>query len=196
METELFWSGTFGNEYTQRCQIDPETRKDFWKSAIEYCTPEKVLEVGCNRGHNLIAIQMLAPDIDTYGVDVNGTAVNEARAQGVGAQLASAKSIANIFGSGSMDLVFTAGVLIHVAPDDLQEVMQAMVDTSARYVLAIEYMAEEETEVEYRGHAGKLWKRPFGKLFEGMGLTLLSTGVAGGFDQCEYVLLEKPGVPT
>lgn len=196
MGTEDFWRGTFGTDYTSRNQVDPQTRKEFWQSAMEYMNPLTVLEVGCNRGHNLLCIQSIDSTIECAGIDVNTTAVNEARQQGIEAQEGEASRVANIFGHGSKDLVFTAGVLIHIAPADLAEVMQAIIDTSARYVLAVEYAADEEEEVEYRGHKGKLWKRPFGKLYQEMGLTLLSTGVAGGFDHCTYWMLEKPGAPT
>ena len=190
--TEQFWSGAFGNEYLQRCRVDWESRKPFWQSAVEYCTPGSALEVGCNAGWNLQAIQSVDSSIELYGVDVNATAVEEARQQGFEAQCTSAVTIAGLFDPGSIDLVFTCGVLIHVAPEDLDSVMRAIVATSGRYVLAVEYAADQEEEVEYRGHAGKLWKRPFGKLYEQMGLKLLSVGEAGGFDECVYWLLEKP----
>ena len=191
MKTEDFWAGAFGQEYTERNQVDPATRVDFWRSAVEYCTPGTVLEVGCNRGHNLAAIQMVDQSIDLYGVDVNAQAVEEARQQGFEAQHSNALGIAGLFDPGSMDLVFTAGVLIHIAPEDLESVMRAIVATSARYVLAVEYASDHEEEVEYRGHAGKLWKRPFGQLYEKLGLKLLAIGPAGGFDQCDFWLLEK-----
>ena len=192
MKTEEFWAGKFGDEYLARNQVNWRERVPFWQSAVEYCAPATALEVGCNRGHNLQAIQSVDSSIELYGVDVNATAVEEARQQGFEAQCTSAVTIAGLFDPGSIDLVFTCGVLIHVAPEDLDAVMRAIVATSGRYVLAVEYAADQEEEVEYRGHAGKLWKRPFGKLYEQMGLKLLSVGEAGGFDECVYWLLEKP----
>lgn len=191
MRTEDFWAGQFGQEYLERNRIDPRTRLDFWRSAVEFCEPHSVFEVGCNRGHNLLAIQMANPSAELYGLDVNETAVNEAREVGIEAQKGSALALRGLYEPGSMDLVFTAGVLIHIAPSDLEGVMSGIIATSGRYVLAVEYFSEHEEEVEYRGHSGKLWKRPFGKLYQDMGLTLLSEGVAGGFDQCSYWLLAK-----
>lgn len=191
MKTEEFWAGKFGIEYLQRNQINPDDRVPFWKSAVDYCTPASVLEVGCNRGHNLVAIQKCDASIDCYGVDVNAVAVEEARQQGLEVQRANGQSIAGLYEAGSMDLVFTAGVLIHIPPEDLEAVMRAIIVTSARYVLAIEYAGEKEEEIEYRGHAGKLWRRPFGNIYQDLGLKMLSYGEAGGFDQCIYWLLEK-----
>ena len=191
MRTEDFWAGQFGAEYLERNKVDPRTRLDFWRSAVEFCEPHSVLEVGCNRGHNLLAIQMANPSAELFGLDVNAAAVEEARQVGIEARVGSASALAGLYEADSMDLVFTAGVLIHIAPQDLEGVMRGIVATSGKYVLAVEYFAEQEEEVEYRGHSGKLWKRPFGKLYQDLGLTLLSEGVAGGFDSCAYWLLSK-----
>lgn len=90
------------------------------------------------------------------------------------------------------DLVFTCGVLIHIPPDDLKQVMQGLIDSSVGYVLAIEYEAKEETEVEYRGHKGKLWKRDYGKLYQELGLELVEKGFLLEFDNCTYWLMRKP----
>ena len=192
MKTEAFWAGNFGNEYLQRNRVNWQDRVPFWQSAVEYCAPATALEVGCNAGWNLRAIQEVDSSIELFGVDVNAAAVEEARQQGFEVQHTSAVTIAGLYDAGSIDLVFTCGVLIHVAPEDLDPIMRAIVATSGRYVLAVEYAADEEEEIEYRGHAGKLWKRPFGKLYEQLGLKLLSVGEAGGFDDCVYWLLEKP----
>jgi hypothetical protein len=70
--------------------------------------------------------------------------------------------------------------------------MRAIVQTSAKFVLAVEYEAEQEEEVEYRGHAGKLWKRPFGKLYGNLGMDLLAYGDAQGFNDCTYWLMSRP----
>lgn len=190
--TEDFWAGQFGNEYLQRNQIDPASRKLFWQSVVEYCQPASMLEVGCNRGHNLVAIQQLQPGIDVHGVDINAQAIEQARQQGIEAQLSTAVGIAGLYEAGSMDLVFTAGVLIHIAPADLEATMRAIIATSGRYVMAIEYESAEEEEVEYRGHAGKLWRRPYGQLYQQLGLRLMVyIDEADGFDRCACWLLEK-----
>lgn len=191
MKTEEFWAGDFGAEYTARCRVDWQARIPFWRSAIEYCTPASVLEVGANAGWNLRAIQQADPSIMLHGVDINAVAAEEARQAGFQVQHTGALGILGLHMPRTIDLVFTAGMLIHVAPEDLEPIMRAIVTTSGRYVMAVEYAADEETEVEYRGHKGKLWKRPFGKLYEALGLRLLSEGPAAGFDQCVYFLMSK-----
>jgi trans-aconitate methyltransferase len=113
-------AGKFGNEYIERNRYDFRSRIGFWESAIQFCTPGTVFEFGCNIGLNLQAIQACAPNLDLFGCDVNQQAVNEARASGLEVQLVAEHGIAGLYEPGSMDLVFTAGVLIHIPPADLR----------------------------------------------------------------------------
>ena len=74
-------------------------------------------------------------------------------------------------------------------------VMGNIARASRRFVLAVEYADEKEVEVEYRGHTGKLWRRPYGKIYENMDLKLIDTGLLdkeSGFDSCTYWLLKRP----
>lgn len=192
MRTTDLWSGSFGSEYIERNRGPWQPRADFWQSAIEYTTPGTIFEFGCNIGLNLQAIQSVAPGADLYGCDINQKAVNEAREQGFEVQHVGAQGIAGLYEPGTMDLVFTAGVLIHVAPSDLERTMRSLVELSGRYVLAIEYHQEEgEVEVEYRGVKEALWRRNYGRLYQDMGLRLLAQGVAWKESLCEFYLLEK-----
>lgn len=195
MKTTDLWAGTFGNEYLQRNRVLWQKRVPFWESAVQFTEPASAFEFGCNAAWNLRAIQSIDPDIELHGVDINANAVEEARQAGFEVQQVYEQGIAGLYEPGSMDLVFTAGVLIHVAPADLERTMRSLVELSGRYVLAVEYHQEEgEVEVEYRGHKGALWRRNYGKLYQDLGLTLLSQGEAGGFDNCDYYLLAKGGM--
>ena len=84
-----------------------------------------------------------------------------------------------------------SGVLIHVPPVELPDVMRAIVDATNRYVLCIEYDAPVEQMVESRAHQHRLWRRPFGELYERLGMSVLETGQAEGYVDCKYWLLEK-----
>jgi SAM-dependent methyltransferase len=184
-----WWKGKGGDDYTGRNRVDWMKRLPFWQAIVDDLAPKSVLEVGCNAGWNLLAIR--AADrglIQLRGTEPNTTARLEA--QGVGLNVCAGWEW--VF--SSYDLVFTAGVLIHVPTPDLEPLMRQIVDASSRYVICIEYKAEEEQEVEYRGQAGLLWKRPYGKLYEAMGLKLLGEAhlpPESGFDNCHYWLLEK-----
>ena len=65
----------------------------------------------------------------------------------------------------SIDLVFTAGVLIHIAPDDLGRATGEIVRVARKYVLCIEYFSHTAVEVSYRGQMGLLFKRDFGAFY-------------------------------
>lgn len=187
------WAGEFGNAYTTRNRVDWRKRVPFWYEILRYLDVRSILEVGCNVGFNLTAIRAAYPFIGLHGIDVNNEALLEARAAGFDVRHAEGKDVEAVV---PFDLVATVGVLIHVPPADLEKTMQSIVRASRRYVLAVEYEAEQEEEIEYRGQKGLLWKRPFGKLYQDMGLKLVGpqyvVGPDQAFDNCTVSLLEKP----
>ena len=184
-EQQQFWAGEFGSEYTKRNQVDWTSRVSFWSDIVQRTHARSVHEVGCNAGWNLSAIQHVGPNIALSGNDVNPRAIRQAQSAGL-------TVYGNVDAIVQAELVFTAGVLIHVAPADLEPLMRRIVDASYRYVLAVEYESDREEEIDYRGHAGKLWRRPFGKLYQDMGLKLVDRQRdVYGFDQCTAWLLEK-----
>lgn len=186
-----FWRGSPGNEYTLRNRVTWTDRVPFWQHIIEVTGAQSFLEVGCNAGWNLQAIRSLSKEAEMSGVDLNEGALQEAQDAGFDVEVANGYDVARIFGAAVCDIAFTSGVLIHVPPDDLLPTMRAIRDVSRQYVLAVEYASDDEREIEYRGHAAKLWARPFGRLYEELGLSLVETGEAQGFDRCQWWLLEK-----
>lgn len=194
-DTVEFWSGEFGTEYSRRnAEVNWKARVPFWKKVLDETGDLAILEVGCNVGANLKAIREVLPQPEAQisGVDVNEVALDQATLAGFDVVKARADEICEVWTPGVAELVFTAGVLIHVAPDDLPRVMGEIVRMAGRHVLAIEYADTQEVEVEYRGHAGKLWRRNYGDLYLAMGgLSLLESGPAEGFDSCHYWLFEK-----
>lgn len=189
--TQEFWQGPFGTEYTKRNRVDWFDRVPFWRHIVEATDVTSFLDVGTNAGWNMQALRSINKDFTMSGVDLNLDALAEAKAAGFDVEQMAAHEVADFFGPGAAELVVTSGVLIHVPPEDLAKTLGALYDVSSRYVLAIEYAADVEQEVLYRGEAGKLWKRPFGALYMERGLSLVETGQAQGFDECQYWLLEK-----
>lgn len=189
--TEAFWRGDFGDSYTQRNKINYRDRLAFWQKIVDDTGIQSALEIGCNSGHNLEALRSINRGMELSGVDVNESALLEASIKGFDVEDVNGKNIVDIFGNGACDLVFTCGVLIHIAPKDLKAMMRNIITVSRQYVLAVEYHADKEKAVEYRGNKDKLWKRDYGKLYQDMGLSLIESGEAEGFDQCQFYLLEK-----
>ena len=188
------WAGQWGNDYTNRNRVDWRKRIPVWKDIMDRTGARSVLEVGCNAGWNLTAIKQAAPWATTKGIDLNANAVVRAKVASVDAELGTPGEALEWFGS-VYELVFTAGVLIHVSPENLEQTMKDIVELSTRWILSIEYESEAEAEVLYRGEKDMLWKRPFGRLYQDMGLHLRYVSSAfkeHGFDDCTVWLLEKP----
>jgi ubiquinone/menaquinone biosynthesis C-methylase UbiE len=126
------------------------------------------------------------------GVDVNESALALAEATLPDVDLRRAPARELPFTDGVFDLVFTAMVLIHQPDETLETVMTEIVRCSSRYVLAIEYAAAEPVEVEYRGHAGVLFKRPYAELYAELfpRLGLVGSGFMGqdGWDDVTWWL--------
>lgn len=188
MDQLLEWKGDFGREYTDRNVVDWRTRVEGFRA---FMPPDAhtVLEVGCNRGHNLLALRSL-------GYDVTGVEPQQyARAIARYESLVPAYD-GDIYtipaGDETTDLVFTSGVLIHVPPHRLDDAIAEMVRVSRRYVLCIEYHADTDTEKVYRGRGGMMWNRDYGRHLERHGLTLVGSGMLGPeFDTARFVLAEK-----
>ena len=184
-----YWRGAGGDEYTARNRVDWHARVPFWAHIIGIVQFGSVMEIGCNAGWNLWAIRSLNAHVSIEGIDVNPTAVRECE----DARLNVRHAHRGVHGvGGKYDLIFTAGVLIHIAPDDIMDTMKAIVERSSRYVLAVEYADTAETAVPYRGRNDLLWRRDYGALYQSLGLSLVETGDAGaGFDRCTYWLMHK-----
>lgn len=190
------WTEEFGDAYTQRNEVDWRSRVKAFAQIVQGLDVGSVLEVGCNRGHNLQAVGHVLPAAQVVGVEPNATARGlAARAD---CDVLAGDAFALPVADGGFDLVFTAGVLIHVAPDDLPRALDEIHRAAGKYVLAIEYFAATETPIPYRGRTDLLWKRDFGGHYANRfdDLALVRDGYLdadGGFDRCHWWLFAKTG---
>jgi pseudaminic acid biosynthesis-associated methylase len=194
MKQIAVWKSEFGDAYTERNVIEPISRGCAFREMLMGLKLRSVLEVGCNRGHNLTLIQDLSPGVTVFGIEPNDHARNIAKRNGLRVHDCTTEYLS--LPDDAFDLVFTAGVLIHVPLESLRAAQREIARVSRRYVLAIEYFAEKETPIPYRGHNNLLWKRDFlaHYLANVPKLTLLRTGDWGedsGFDRSRWWLLEK-----
>lgn len=188
---EEFWASGFGDDYSDRNSNIPwSARIPFWSKILELTDATSVLDVGTNLGWNLRAIREIDARISLWGVDVNQKALDEAKRQGL---CVANRSAGDLRDFGNFDIVATSGVLIHLPPDKLEAAMREIIRASRQYIVAVEYASDDPKEagVPYRGWC--LWRRPFGKLYEDLGLRLVSSGdTTPGFPECAWWLLEKP----
>jgi spore coat polysaccharide biosynthesis protein SpsF len=163
-EQTTFWEGEFGVEYTKRNLNEGIERQGFYKKILALTgNLESALELGANVGHNLEALYRLAPGMQLTGVEVNKLACEQMGAkEGIKAVC---QTIQEFDSPKKFSLVLICGVMIHLPPQDLPAVYKKMFDLSEKYVLINEYFNPVPIEIEYRGHAQRLFKRDFGSEF-------------------------------
>jgi len=163
------WRGAFGDAYVERNAVSAEVlraRIAMW-AAILRSLPgvrlEAIAEIGANIGYNLRALRQLSA-ARLLAVEPNAEARRKLVADGVVAPEdvidGAAQSLP--LADRSVDLAFTSGVLIHIAPDDLGSACDEIFRVSRRYVIAIEYFSDKPQEIVYQGQSGLLFKRDFG----------------------------------
>jgi len=155
---EKFWSGKFGNEYTDRNNMNLDkfykekwgiTRSEINRKYIgEFDT---LLEVGCNRG---LQLEMLEGKGDLYGVDINSFAIEKAT---VPATIIRSSATNLPFDDNFFDVVMTNGLLIHIGNRNIKKVMSEILRVSKSIIMGWEYFGTEA--VDYRGEGTYLWQR-------------------------------------
>lgn len=162
-EQEAFWSGKFGDEYTDRNSGDAlaAAKTELFARALRKAKGDvrEVIELGSNRGLNMIALRRLLPDAKLTGVELNSHAFQEL--ESIPGITAIHSSIYDLDLDKSFDLSFSCGVLIHLNPEKLGEAYDKLFNLSHRYVLVCEYYNPTPVEVTYRQQTGVLFKRDF-----------------------------------
>ncbi len=109
------WQGSFGDAYTRRNVVDWRLRLPAFRHMLEGLSLHRLLEIGCNRGHNLRALaEIVGAGGEIYGVEPNDTGRRLAREANPDCTVLPGKIDALPFETSFFDLVLTAGVLIHV----------------------------------------------------------------------------------
>lgn len=196
------WAGEFGKEYTERCDVDYKKRIPIFKLLLNGLVDEitDVLEVGCNKGHNLKSIcHVIDHERCLHGIDTNKDAIKKNEFDKTNVIYGSAYEIPwtdNVF-----DLVFTSGVLIHLPNDKLPKAMEEIYRVSSKYILSIEYFDDKERKIEYRDGV-YCSAKPFDRLWlDNFDLDLVELGNMKDFGlddgtdfsrNCKYAIFKKP----
>lgn len=169
-EQEAFWAGNFGDEYASRNSGENWIASNtalFSRILSNTHAIESVIELGSNIGLNLRAIRNLLPNVDLSAVEINEKAALQLRDAGFVSEVHQQSLIEFDNNGVQYDLVFTKGVLIHINPKKLADVYNVMYRSSRKYLVVAEYFNPTPTEVSYRGHENRLFKRDFaGEMLE------------------------------
>jgi pseudaminic acid biosynthesis-associated methylase len=169
------WQGDLGRQYTDRNTMTPEQLDALWmknygisRSAVNRdflgALPKDIhiLEVGCNIGNQLLLLQKLCFS-NLHGLEIQDYALELARRQARGIQFSQGSAFNLPFADDSFDLVFTSGVLIHIAPQDLPTALSQIHRCAKRYIFGSEYYATAVTRVRWREQDEVMWKMDYAK---------------------------------
>lgn len=175
---QKFWKGTFGKGYLERNLFTPATFDQSYKKKFGITRSAmnrdfldvlprdiRILEVGANFGAQLQLLQKMG-FTNLYGVELNPAIADYGRKTVRGINLIEGDALNLPFKDNSFDLVFTSGVLIHIAPKDRAKAIREIYRCSKKYIWGFEYFAEKSTEILYRGHKNRLWKANFLALYK------------------------------
>ena len=171
------WQGEFGRAYTDRNTLEMAELDALWsrnygvsRSAINQMFLDGIprsasfLEVGCNVGNQLLLLQAQGYTQLT-GIELQSYALAHARSRLKGIALEQGSALALPFEDQAFDVVFTSGVLIHIAPDDLPQAMREIHRCARHYIWGAEYFSPELTAVNYRGNDDLLWKMDYARKY-------------------------------
>lgn len=161
---ERLWAGQFGADYITRNpstdQLVSEASHRMLRMLALAGGVTSVLELGANVGNNLKGFRgryPLRPIL--HAVEINPVAAQVLREWGECRVYE--QSLLDFRLPAPVDLTFTAGVLIHVAPEDLSRAYDTLYENSKRFILLSEYHNITPLEIPYRGNARALFKRDF-----------------------------------
>lgn len=171
------WTGDFGRDYTDRNTVSPAELDDYYRRSYgvtrtqingrflnEIPRDARILEVGCNMGTQLLLLEQMGFH-DLHGIEIQSYALDRAKQRLPEAKLQQASAFEIPHEDCFFDLVFTSGVLIHIAPEDLPRAIAEIHRCSKQWVWGFEYYAPQMTQVNYRGHDSLLWKTDFARLY-------------------------------
>ena len=168
-EQERFWAGDFGDAYIDRNQGDKllASNLNMWVNMLKNAKKlDSCIEFGANIGMNLKALKLLHPEQDQFGIEINSDAAIELE-KVIPASNVFKSSIFDFEPYRTFDLSFIKGVLIHINPDELQNVYEKLVASCGKYLLVAEYYNPSPVAIPYRGHNDRLFKRDFaGEIME------------------------------
>ena len=130
------WSGAFGREYTERNPQSLDEMEELYvrnygltrtelnrRFLDDFDRSMRILEVGSNVGNQLQCLQRMGFE-RLYGIELQSYAVEIAKSKSKNINLIQGEASDIPFKDGYFDMVFTSGVLIHIAPKNLPDVLR------------------------------------------------------------------------
>ena len=162
-DQENFWASDFGKNY-----IDRNKGKKLMASNLNFFTRvlknthgiKTCIEFGANIGMNIKALKLLYPEQKHSAIEINSEAIKDLQ-EVIPKENIFEGSILDYNSKKVFDLTLIKGVLIHINPEELNNVYKKLVSSCDKYMLIAEYYNPSPISIPYRGHLDKLFKRDF-----------------------------------
>src|SRR3989344_7812295 len=174
---EKIWSDKFGKEYVARNMLNITSENELYKKNYGITRMKmdeefigklnrsmKILEVGSNIGIQLVLLQKMGFE-NLYGIEINKDIVELAKLKTKNINIIYGSALDIPFKDNYFDLVFTSGVLIHIAPKSIRKAIREIYRCSKKYILGLEYYSPTYTQISYHGQKNLLWKTDFSKMY-------------------------------
>ena len=173
---EKFWSSKFGSEYLERNKFSNQELDQLYinnfgisrswlnKEFVTSLKLKNILEVGCNIGNQLALLQNHGFK-NLYGIEIFPKAVETAKTRTKDINIIQGTVFDIPFKNDVFDLVFTAGVLIHINPKDIKKALKEIYRVSNKYIWGYEYYHPTHISIDYRGNKNRLWKGDFCQMY-------------------------------
>lgn len=184
-EQREFWKNEFGNDYIKRNNslVDVDifykkttghTKSEIFQNFFSFIEKDlKILELGCNIGINLEILKKIGFK-NLYGLEINKKAIEIAKNRQPDIQFFNGSIEEFDFHDQKFDLVYTAGVLIHINPNSVEEIIKKIISLTNKYIFGFEYFSDDLVEIQYRDNANYCWKQNFPLLFKRLDSKLIT----------------------
>ncbi len=155
---EKLWKSKFGDDYINRNRH--ELRIPHWNKILNKVPINKdfsFLEFGANIGVNLDSIKEINNEVNCTGIEINQKAFSELENKHNAFNCSALDFEKNV----KFDFVFTFVFLIHINPNELNNIYKKIFDYSKKYILIAEYFNPQPVVIDYRNQSEALFKRDF-----------------------------------
>lgn len=174
---EQIWKSDFGRHFIERNTFNPEELDEFYTNLIGISKTDiiqdffgdikkdaKILEIGTSVGNQLIHLKKLG-FTNLYGIDFQQRSVDMLHKREDSLNVIQADVLDLPFKDNYFDLVFTNYVLIHIAPNLINQAIKEIIRVSNKFIFSLEYFSPILEEIIYRNNSDLSWKTNFEQLF-------------------------------
>lgn len=176
-------------------------RREKLAELIMSFNPKSILEIGCLGGYNLREIHKLDPSITLTGFDINDKALEYAKSKLNNLETihGSLYDLDQVLGDKTFDIIFTAGVLIHIpcwdinkSEVDTEYITQIATDIAKHANLGVVHAEEHHSTFYKLPHKGMRYAHNFNTLYDNLSKSVEITeapNASNGFEHFIKVTL-------